>query len=242
MVWYQPIVAAASGRPIAAEALARAYTPDGRVVSAGALFSDARCSHERRRRLDRQTVRRIGASVAEWSPLGFLPAISLNVSTTTIDRDADLLLRWISDEHLDPNRLTIEITETSPVEDIAAIASAVERYRAAGMRVAIDDFGCGSATFELLHRVGADIMKIDRRFVRPLIADERSRRVIAAMVRLAHELGMQVVAEGVESPLQWDWLTEIGCDAVQGHAIAAPMSGEALVGWRDRIAWSPVKR
>ena len=242
IVWYQPIVAAASGRPIGAEALARAYTSDGRIVSAGALFSDARCSHERMQRLDRQTVRRVGTSVAEWAAIGFFPSISLNVSTTTIDRDSAGVLRWLADEKIDPQRITVEITETAPVEDIAAIAAAVERYRAAGLRVAIDDFGCGSATFELLHRVGADIMKIDRRFVRSLIADERARRVIAAMVRLAHELGMHVVAEGVESPRQWDWLTEIGCDAVQGHAIARPMPPDSLVFWRDRTAWSPATR
>jgi diguanylate cyclase len=78
-------------------------------------------------------------------------------------------------------------------------------------------------------------MKIARRFVRALMADDRSRRVIAAMVRLAHDLGMQVVAERVESPLQWDWLTDVGCDAVQGHAIARPMPPDSLVFWRDRI-------
>jgi len=242
IVWYQPIVAAASGRPVAAEALARAYTTDGRVVSAGALFSDARSSHERRRRLDRQTVRRVAASVAEWKATGFLPRVGVNISTTTIDRDPGLLLGWIEREGLDPARLTIEITESSPIEDIAAIASAVERYRSAGMRVSIDDFGAGSATFELLHRVGADVIKIDRRFVRPLIADERSRRVIAAMVRLAHELDMKVVAEGVESALHWDWLTQIGCDAVQGHAIARPMSAHALAAWRDPADWGPAAR
>jgi EAL domain-containing protein (putative c-di-GMP-specific phosphodiesterase class I) len=236
-VWYQPIVAAASGRPLSAEALARARTADGRVVSAGALFSDASCSQERRRMLDRHTLRGIGASTVEWAALDFFPAVSVNVSTTTIEGDATALLRWIAKEKLDPDRLTVEITETEPIEDIGAIARAVERYRADGLRVAIDDFGCGNATFELLHRVGADIMKIDRRFVRPLIADERSRRVIAAMVRLAHELEMQVVAEGVESQLHWDWLTEIGCDAVQGHAIALPMSAEALLEWREPTAW-----
>jgi EAL domain-containing protein (putative c-di-GMP-specific phosphodiesterase class I) len=235
--WYQPIVAAASGRPLAAEALARAYTADGRVASAGSLFSDANCTHERRRRLDRHTVRRVGASVAEWGAVGFFPRVSINVSTTTIDRDPDALLAWIADEKLDPLRTAIEITETAPVWDIAAIASAVERYRTAGIHVAIDDFGCGSATFELLHRVGADVMKIDRRFVRPLVADERSRRVIAAMVRLAHELGMTVVAEGVESLLHWNWLTEIGCDAVQGHAIARPMPADDLRDWREFSAW-----
>jgi EAL domain-containing protein (putative c-di-GMP-specific phosphodiesterase class I) len=240
IVWYQPIVAAASGRPICAEALARAYTSDGRVVSAGALFADARCSHERLRRLDRQTVRRVGTSLTEWAALGFFPAVSVNVSTTTIDRDPTSVLRWLADEKIDPKRITVEITETVPVEDIAAIAAAVERYRAAGLRVAIDDFGCGSATFELLHRVGADVMKIDRRFVRSLMCDDRARRVIRAMVRLAHELGMQVVAEGVESPLQWEWLTEVGCDAVQGYAIAHPMTPDSLVSWRDRCAWSPI--
>lgn len=240
LVWYQPIVAAASGRPIGAEALARMFTADGRVVSAGALFSDPRSSDEQRRQLDRQTMRRVGANVAEWATIDFEPSISVNVSASTIDHDPLGVLRWLTAEGIDPARITVEITETAPVDDIAAIAAAVERYRMAGLRVAIDDFGCGSATFELLYRVGADLMKIDRRFVQSIIADDRARRVITGMVRLAHELGMQVVAEGVESALQWDWLTEIGCNAVQGYAIAHPMPADALVYWRDRIAWSPV--
>ena len=240
IVWYQPIVAAASGRPLGAEALARTYTADGRVVSAGALFSDLHSTNDRLLRLDQQTVRRVGASIAEWAAIGFFPSISINVATTTIDRDAEGVLRWLAAENIDAARVTVEITETAPLEDLAVIAAAVEMYRAAGLRVAIDDFGCGSATFELLHRVGADIMKIDRRFVRPLVSDDRARRVIAAMVRLAHELGMHVVAEGVESELQWDWLADMGCDAVQGHAIAHPMSPDALVYWRERNAWSNI--
>lgn len=238
LVWYQPIVAAASGRPSGAEALARTFAADGRVVSAGALFSDPCFSHDRLERLDRQTVRRVGANIAEWAVIGFEPSVSINVSVSTIARDPTGVLRWLAAERIDPARITIEITETAPVGDIAVIAAAVERYRATGARVAIDDFGCGSATFELLYRVGADLMKIDRRFVHSLTADERSRRVIAAMVRLAHELGMHVVAEGVETAAQWDWLTGVGCDFVQGYAIAHPMPADALVYWRDRVAWS----
>jgi EAL domain-containing protein (putative c-di-GMP-specific phosphodiesterase class I) len=239
LIWFQPIIAAASGRPLSAEALARTYAADGRIVSAGWLFSAEQLSGEDRLGLDRQTVRRVGADVRAWAARSFTPHVSVNISTTTIARHPDCVLTWFADEGLDLGKLTIEITETAPIDDIGAIANAVERLRGAGLRIAIDDFGCGSATFELLHRVGADVLKIDRRFVQPLIESERSRRFIAVMVRLAHELGMHVVAEGVETSQHWDWLTEAGCDAVQGHAIAMPMPAQALVRWRPSHTWSP---
>ena len=239
IVWFQPIVAAASGRPLGAEALARTYAPDGRIVSAGGLFTGNQTSGDARLLLDRHTVRRVGAAVRAWTLTGFAPRINVNISTATIARHPDCVLTWFADERLDLANLTVEITETAPVDDIGAIAAAVERLRVAGLRIAIDDFGCGSATFELLHRVGADILKIDQRFVQPLIECDRSRRFIGVMVRLAHELGMHVVAEGVESSRHWNWLTEAGCDAVQGHAIAMPMSADALLRWRPSHTWSP---
>ena len=236
-VWFQPLVAAASGRPLSAEALARAYTHDGRIVSAGALFAVDRTSASERLLLDRQTFRRVGLQLRCWSKIGFTPRVNVNVSTTTIALHPDCVLRWLAQEEVDPAGLTVEVTETGPVEDVAAVARAVGRFRAAGLRVAIDDFGCGSATMELLYRVKADELKIDQRFVLPLVGDERSRRVVGSIVRLAHELGMDVVAEGVESPQHWDWLTDIGCDAVQGHAVAMPMSADALLRWRPPLTW-----
>jgi EAL domain-containing protein (putative c-di-GMP-specific phosphodiesterase class I) len=237
-VWFQPLVAAASGRPLSAEALARTYTFDGRIISAGDLFAVDRTSPSELLLLDRQTFRRVGRQLRSWAKVGFTPRLNVNVSTTTIAMHPDCVLMWLADEQLEPTWLTIEVTETAPVEDIAAVATAVERFRRAGLRVAIDDFGSGSATMELLSRVEADELKIDQRFVLPLIRDERSRRMVSSMVRLAHDLRMDVVAEGVESPQHWDWLTDIGCDAVQGHAVAMPMSANALLRWRPPLTWS----
>jgi EAL domain-containing protein (putative c-di-GMP-specific phosphodiesterase class I) len=237
-VWFQPLVAAASGRPLSAEALARTYTYDGRIVSAGDLFAVDRTSPNERLLLDRQTFRRVGWHLREWSEIGFMPRVNVNLSTTTIAMHPDCVLRWLDDEDLDPAGVTIEVTETAPVDDITAVAKAVERFRSAGLRVSIDDFGSGSSTMELLYRVEVDELKIDRRFVVPLVSDVRARRVVSAIVRLAHELQIDVVAEGVESPEHWDWLTDIGCDAVQGHAVAMPMSANALLRWRPPLTWS----
>jgi EAL domain-containing protein (putative c-di-GMP-specific phosphodiesterase class I) len=237
-LWFQPIVCARTGLPLCAEALARTYDGDGDIVSAGTLFSRDDLSDVNRLKLDRHTLRQIGFDMRTWVDPQFAPRLSINISTQTITQHAELVLAWLAEEGLRAEAVTIEMTETAPIKDIGAIAQAVELFRMAGVQIAIDDFGCGSSTLQLLHRVHVDHLKIDQHFVRSVTDSRRSRRFITAIVDLAHDLGTRVVAEGVESEEHWKWLSEAGCDAVQGHAIASPMPAHELLAWRPLLAWS----
>jgi len=159
--------------------------------SAGRARTATAASSRPARSSPTRAVRRSGGACSTGTPCGasarapssgaaldFFPAVSVKVSTTTIEGDATALLRWIAKEKL-ARSVDRRDHRDRAIEDIGAIARAVERYRADGLRVAIDDFGCGNATFELRPPSRSRHHEDHRRFVRPLIADERSRRVIA---------------------------------------------------------------
>jgi EAL domain-containing protein (putative c-di-GMP-specific phosphodiesterase class I) len=121
-----------------------------------------------------------------------------------------------------PEALGIEITETDIVPDDDASKRSIQALVDAGVRIAIDDFGTGFASLSYLWRFPADVIKIDRSFVKRLEEEREATVLIAAMIQLAHSLGKKVVAEGVETETQLARLRRLGCDAVQGYLLARP--------------------
>ena len=132
--------------------------------------------------------------------------------------------------------ITVEITEGLLLEGTDAVASQLAALRAAGMAVSMDDFGTGYSALAYLHRFEIDSLKIDRSFVSGMSAGETGRSLCRAMVLLAHELGMQVVAEGVETAEQRDWLLAAGCDLGQGWYYGHPMPAPMFEAWLRRRA------
>jgi diguanylate cyclase (GGDEF)-like protein len=123
---------------------------------------------------------------------------------------------------VDPGMLCLEITESALVADMDAALDVLERLRAIGVRVALDDFGTGYSSFSYLHRLPVDVLKIDRSFVARITAEPRDRAVVAGMIELAHALGLQTVAEGVETPGQLAELGGMSCNLAQGFYFSAP--------------------
>jgi EAL domain-containing protein (putative c-di-GMP-specific phosphodiesterase class I) len=117
--------------------------------------------------------------------------------------------------------LCLEITESALVADMDAALEVLERLRAIGVRVGLDDFGTGYSSFSYLHRLPVDVLKIDRSFVNRITMEPRDRAVVAGMIDLAHALGLQTVAEGVETPGQLAELGSLGCDLAQGWYFSA---------------------
>ena len=114
----------------------------------------------------------------------------------------------------------------------------IGRLRQEGVRIAIDDFGIGYSSFQTLRMLEVDRIKIDRDFVAHLTTEPRDRLIVASLIRLAHDLGLDVVAEGVENPQIWNALTTLGCDVAQGFGIAPPMAFPDLRGWLSK--WNDV--
>jgi EAL domain-containing protein (putative c-di-GMP-specific phosphodiesterase class I) len=138
------------------------------------------------------------------------------------------LLAEIAAAGISPRRVTVEITEGGLIADSGAAALLLTRLRNAGVRVAIDDFGAGYASLAWLASLPLDLLKIDRGLITDVVSGERDRIVVKAMIELAHELGLKVVVEGVESTDQLVLLAEWGCDLYQGFLGAGALNEAEL--------------
>jgi EAL domain-containing protein (putative c-di-GMP-specific phosphodiesterase class I) len=123
---------------------------------------------------------------------------------------------------VNPAMLCLEITESALVDDMEAAMEVLERLRAIGVRIALDDFGTGYSSFSYLHRLPVDVLKIDQSFTTRLTMEPRDRAVVAGMINLAHALGLQTVAEGVETPGQLAELGAMSCNLAQGYYLSKP--------------------
>jgi EAL domain-containing protein (putative c-di-GMP-specific phosphodiesterase class I) len=212
-VRFQPLITPRDGLIVGAEALARWSG----AASNDVLFERA-AEAGLAERLSRFIQRKALGIAAAWrGPLAGL-SISINLLPEELARgDYDQwLLAEMAAVGMDPRRVTVEITEGGLIFDSNAAAARLDGLRAAGVRVAIDDFGAGYASLAWLTSLPLDVLKIDRSLVADMVGGERDRIVVKAMIELAHELGMQVVVEGVESTDQLALLSDWGCDYYQG--------------------------
>ncbi|MBQ1765684.1 MAG: EAL domain-containing protein, partial [Aquincola sp.] len=136
----------------------------------------------------------------------------------------------LADAQLPPALLELELTESILVRDAAEALERLQALAGLGVRLAIDDFGTGYSSLAYLKRFPLDALKIDRRFVRGLPADESDVAIVRAIVQMAHALGLSVVAEGVELPAQRDFLAQIGCNTYQGFLFAPALEPDTLLG------------
>lgn len=169
----------------------------------------------------------------KWNKAGILVPISLNFSTknfqdpSLIDSLTDLLERY----KIPPHFLEIEVTETAVASNIATIATALQNLREVGVRVAIDDFGTGQASQQYLLELPINVIKIDKVFVRAIAYNPSAAAIVKNAISLAHDLNLEVIAEGVETPHEYKLLTEWGCDAVQGYLIGKAMKENEATSW-----------
>ena len=149
-----------------------------------------------------------------------LAAMRLSINLTPRDLDRPGYEQWLLAEvaaaGLAPDQITVEIVESSLVEDSLEVAGRLARLRAAGIRIAIDDFGTGYSSLAYLASLPLDAIKIDRAMIADIVGGSRDRIIVKAMISLARELGLQVIVEGVENLAQLRLLEEWGCDLYQG--------------------------
>jgi diguanylate cyclase (GGDEF)-like protein len=159
--------------------------------------------------------------------------LAVNIAPRSLeDPDfADRIFRTIAETGFSPDRLELELTERGLVRNVERSGYAIRKLRDAGVRIAIDDFGVGYSSYQTLRNIEVDRVKIDRDFVQGVLTSDRDRIIVSSLIELAHDLGLDVVAEGVESSLVWDALAALDCDLAQGFGIAVPMSYTDLRGW-----------
>lgn len=154
-----------------------------------------------------------------------LPArLAVNISAVEFGLDLPQRLTDICAEFgADPALIEVEITETALMQDLQRTGSVVDSLREKGIKVALDDFGTGYSSFSYLRQLRIDTLKIDRSFVETLVTDNSGQQIVGSMIGLAHGLGMDVVAEGVETQEQRQWLADNGCALMQGYLFARPL-------------------
>jgi diguanylate cyclase (GGDEF)-like protein/PAS domain S-box-containing protein len=157
--------------------------------------------------------------------------MSVNLSASQLSRPdlAETVEAILKETGLEGNRLTLDITETVYVRTLASNTAVLNHLRKLGVRISIDDFGMGYSWLSYLKRLPADSIKIDRSFVKGFGEDAEDTAIVRMIIELAHTLGMEVVAEGVESKEQARLLQEIGCDFAQGYLFSKPLPPEAAL-------------
>jgi diguanylate cyclase (GGDEF)-like protein len=234
---FQPKIDVVTGRPAGVEALARWTHPEHGPISPAEfvpLVEQAGLVGQ----LTRLVVERAAEVGAELRRLGWDLPIAVNLSPRDLldpalpDDVAGILHR----HGLPARLLEVEITEGAMVVDFVTSVRTLDLLRAAGVRVAVDDFGTGYSSLTYLHELPVDCLKIDRSFVSRILVEERAAAIVRASIRLAHDLGLTVVAEGIEDESTLCRLRDFGCDEAQGFHLARPMPLDAFVEWLDRSA------
>jgi diguanylate cyclase (GGDEF)-like protein len=170
-----------------------------------------------------------------WRARGHDLEVAVNVSVTDLTDDlAEELPGLLDGEGVPAERLTLEVTETGVMGDPLRAAAVLARLHQIGVGVSIDDFGTGQSSLSYLKRLPISELKIDRSFVSGMAGSEDDAVIVRSTLRLGHDLGLRVVAEGAETAEQLEYLSEIGCDIVQGFAIARPLPPEELEAWFEQ--------
>ena len=227
---YQPKVDARSGRLVGAEALVRWQHPERGLVSPGSFIPLAEeCGLIGP--LTDWVLHAACERLRAWSDQG-LPALPLSVNLPAssladarLPEQLDDLMRH---HGLQPAGLMLELTETMVMRDVAAASSVLERLRALGFGLSLDDFGTGYSSLSHLKRLPMNELKIDRAFITDVARGGRDAALAAAIVTLGSELGLQVVAEGVETRAQSEFLISRGCPLQQGYLFSRPVPQAAF--------------
>lgn len=174
-----------------------------------------------------------------WEEAGFQLSVAVNLSARNL-LDAQLpdhLEELLRRTGARPNRLELEITESTIMIDPIRALDILTRLHLMGVPLAIDDFGTGYSSLGYLKRLPVSAVKVDKSFVKNMEANDNDAVIVRSTIELAHNLGLQVIAEGVETSYLWDRLTGLGCDAAQGYYISQPVPADALSRWFVDSPW-----
>jgi EAL domain-containing protein (putative c-di-GMP-specific phosphodiesterase class I) len=231
-LYYQPKIDARSGQVTAAEALLRWHHPSRGLVSP-MVFVPLAERFGLIESIGRWVIDDACRQAAVWRKAGLKMRVAINLSAQQMREEdlVDQILGALKRHGIDPSRLTCEITETVAMEDTQVTHRTFDLLGNAGIHVSIDDFGTGYSSLAYLRKLPAKELKIDRAFVQDLASSPDARAIVDAIVKLAHAIGLKVVAEGVETEVQRDVLLHLGCDELQGYMFAKPMTARALLIW-----------
>lgn len=232
LLYYQPMIDGSDGSLFGAEALIRWRHPKKGMVSPGEFIPIAE---------ETGLIRDIGEwvmqtacrQIVSWRAAGFAPPpISVNVSPYQFQESnfVAIVSDILTQTQLEPEMLELEITESAVMVDADGSIGKLKELRHMGLRLSMDDFGTGYSSLSYLRRIPIHILKIDQSFIAVINEDEGAHAIVTATIGLAHKLGLEVIAEGVETEEQRNLLQHMQCNALQGYLFSKPMPAEQFAG------------
>ena len=230
---FQPRIDFATGKMLSAETLLRWTHPELGEISPAEFIPVVESSPL----VEPLTAWVLDASlrqIASWKRQGLVIPLSVNISASNLNDEAfaDHILAALSRHGVEPGMLELELTESSIMQDASQAMLKLDRLIATGITLAIDDFGTGYSSLSYLQKLPASVVKIDRSFINALESTERERTLVHSMIKLSHDLGYRVVAEGIETMAIAEMLRDMGCDEGQGYLFCRPL------GLKDFECWA----
>ncbi len=232
VVHYQPIIDLDDLRVRGAEGLVRWQHPEHGLIPPGAFVQTVEQTGLIGP-LTRHVLERSIAQCAAWRTDGRHMSVAVNLSVRNLlDRDLPKEIeRLLGVYGLPPEALQLEITESMIMSDPERALATVSRLSALGVRLSVDDFGTGYSSLANLRKMPIDELKIDRSFVSPMLRNESDLIIVRSTINLGHDLGLNVIAEGVEDSSTLEQLAQLGCDLAQGYHVSKPMPADVFNDW-----------
>jgi len=235
MLHYQPLIDLVTGDMFGVEALIRWPDPTGGLVPPGEFIPLA----EEMGLIDAiggWVVDEIGRQDARWREEGIELEIGFNLSPRQLSQDdpVGVVMRQIREAGIDPARITVEVTESTAMNDPDRTLQILHAFKDEGVRLAIDDFGTGYSSLARLRYMPVDVLKIDRTFIREVHTDPQSASMVSAIIALAMNLEMQPLAEGIETNEEWRFLVDRGCPVGQGFYFSRPVPADEITAMHRR--------
>jgi diguanylate cyclase (GGDEF)-like protein/PAS domain S-box-containing protein len=241
LLLYQPQMDLRTGQLRGFEALVRWQHPERGVVEPGRFIALAEATGLINPIGD-WVLRTACRQAAEWRMRYRLPvSVGVNLSARQFRRRglAEMVSETLRETGLSPWLLDIELTETVLLEDSEAAVENLRALKRLGANLAVDDFGTGYSSLAYLRRFPLDVLKIDQAFIRELAENATDQAIVRALMDMAHALGLQVIAEGVETTEQRDMLAALGCDLIQGYLISPPLTAADALGFARDALYRP---
>jgi EAL domain-containing protein (putative c-di-GMP-specific phosphodiesterase class I) len=238
---YQPKVALRDGVIASAEALVRWEHPERGMIPPADFLPFAEQTGAIRL-ITRWVIEEALQQVRRWQLEGRAVQVSVNISARDLADEALVthVATCLMSAALGPAALCIEITESAMMEDTAVAHATIERLRQLGVAISIDDYGTGYSSLAYIKDLGASELKIDRAFVKDLDRREEDVAIVRSTIELGHNLGLRVVAEGVETLAQLQRLSAFGCDYAQGYLLSRPVPAAEFSAWAASFHLPPM--
>ncbi len=231
-LYYQPKVNSNDGIVIETEALLRWIHPKNGFISPEEIVKSA----EQSGFINPLTEWVIDTAISQtdlWQKQGMPIGVSVNLSAYNLQNPhlVPIVQYFLSNSTLEPSQLILEITESAMMANPKLAATVLTSFSEMGLKISIDDFGTGYSSLVYLKNLPVHELKIDRSFVMNIVTDTSDYSIVKSTIDLAHNLGLSVVAEGVEDQASWDVLDSLGCDTIQGYFVSKPLPPQEFETW-----------